>query len=208
MLHRIAAALALTVCLFGCARKAPPADETAAANPAAANPAAAADPAAAPAAAPAPAPAPAPIDHPGTPEGARALLAAFTAPGANTTALSAALRPTAADYAAVFTADAATKAEQTYAPAWDAGQMHIAPKEGQTEVQLNSATTDQIKAGDPAAQEFPGGYAEIGAQLQPGVTLYRFKFVEPGKDLGMAFDGLAHVNGRWVIFPKPWRALR
>ena len=108
----------------------------------------------------------------------------------------------------MVTADAATKAEQTYAPAWDAGQMHIAPKEGQTEVQLHSATTDQIKAGDPAASEFPGGYAEIGAQLQPGVTLYRFKFVEPGKDLGMAFDGLAHVNGRWVIFPKPWRALR
>jgi hypothetical protein len=25
--------------------------------------------------------------------------------------------------------------------------------------------------------------------------------------LGMAFDGLVHVNGRWVLMPKPWRAL-
>jgi hypothetical protein len=39
------------------------------------------------------------------------------------------------------------------------------------------------------------------------LKIYRFKFVEPGKDLGMAFDGLIYVNGHWRIFPKPWRAL-
>ena len=30
--------------------------------------------------------------------------------------------------------------------------------------------------------------------------------VKPGETLGMAFDGLAFVNGHWRIFPKPWRA--
>lgn len=148
------------------------------------------------------------LDFPGTADGAKALLAKFVAEGADAEALTGALRPTSADYAAVFTGEAAKKAEAAYAPAWDAGQLVVRPKPGQTEVLLFEATTDQIKAGDEAAKDFPGGYAGVAEQLQPGVTLYRFKFVEPGKTLGMAYDGLTHVNGRWAIFPKPWRALR
>ena len=38
------------------------------------------------------------------------------------------------------------------------------------------------------------------------MTLFRFKFVKAGETIGMAFDGLAFVNGHWRIFPKPWRA--
>ena len=45
----------------------------------------------------------------------------------------------------------------------------------------------------------------IHDKIEPGHTIYRFKFVQPGKNIGMAFDGLVKVNGRWVIFPKPWR---
>lgn len=43
--------------------------------------------------------------------------------------------------------------------------------------------------------------------LNKGLVFYRFKFVEPGKELGISFDGLVFVNGRFVIFPKPWRML-
>lgn len=148
------------------------------------------------------------LDHPGTADGAEALLARFVAEGADHAALSAALRPEKADYDAVFVQGASPKAMAAYGPAWEAGQLVVRPKPGQTEVLLFEATTDQIKAGDPAAKDFPGGYAQVADQLAPGVTVYRFKFVEPGKDVGMAFDGLVHVNGRWAIFPKPWRALR
>ena len=42
-------------------------------------------------------------------------------------------------------------------------------------------------------------------KLKPGVVLYRWKFVKPGSTIGMAYDGLAHVNGHWVFIPKPWR---
>jgi len=28
-----------------------------------------------------------------------------------------------------------------------------------------------------------------------------------GKTTGLAFDGLIYVNNRWVLMPKPWRAL-
>jgi hypothetical protein len=145
--------------------------------------------------------------YPGTEDGAKALLAEFAKPGADTATLSKALRPTKADYDAVFMSDLATKADAVYGPAWDGGQMVIAPKAGQTQVLVSSATSDELKSWTGGAAEFPGGWKGVGAQLKPGVTFYRFKFVEPGQELGMAYDGLAHVNGNWRIFPKPWRVM-
>ncbi len=146
--------------------------------------------------------------YPGTEDGAKSLLAEFVKPSADHATLTKALRPTKADYDAVFTPDLAAKADAVYGPAWDGGQMVIAPKAGQTQVLLSSATSDELKSWTGGAAEFPGGWKDVGAQLSPGVTFYRFKFVEPGQQLGMAFDGLAHVNGHWRIFPKPWRAMQ
>jgi hypothetical protein len=146
--------------------------------------------------------------HPGTEDGAKALLAEFVKPGADHATLSKALRPAKSDYDSVFTPDLAAKADAVYSPAWDGGQMVIAPKAGQTEIKLGSATSDELKSWTGGAMEFPGGWKDVGAQLKPGVTFYRFKFVEAGQDLGMAYDGLAYVNGSWRIFPKPWRAMR
>ncbi len=190
--------------LWACGDKAPAGEEAA---PEKAAEAVEGAPEKAPEKAPEAAPPPK-LDFPATAEGAKALLGRFVAEGADTEALSRALRPTAEDYRALFVADAAGQAEKAYAPAWDAGQIVVRPKAGQTEVLLFEATTDQIKVGDPAAESFPGGYKDVAASFAPGVTLYRFKFVAPGETTGMAFDGLAHVNGRWVIVPKPWRALR
>ncbi len=165
-------------------------------------------PLAAPGGPPAPPMAPVTVDFPGTRAGALALLKSFLVPEADTVALSAALRPKAEDYAAVFVGDAAETARTTYAPAWDAGAMHVRPKEGQSALLVWSATGAQIAAGEGDAGEFPGGYRQIADKLKPDVTFYRFKFVRPGETTGLAFDGLVHVNGRWVMFPKPYRALQ
>lgn len=146
--------------------------------------------------------------YPGTESGAKSLLAEFVKPGADNATLSKTLRPTKADYDAVFMSDLAAKADAVYSPAWDSGQLVIVPKAGQTEVKLAHATSDELKSWTGGAAEFAGGWKDVGAQLKPGVTFYRFSFVEPGKDLGMAYDGLAYVNGNWRIFPKPWRAMR
>src|SRR5262249_26735955 len=145
--------------------------------------------------------------QPGTEAGARALLQEFLKPGADTAALSKQLRPTHADYAAVFLGDDADKAEKAYATPWDSGQMVIAAKTGQTELKVFAASSEELKAGTGNAREFPGGWAKVGVSLKPGLTFYRWKFVRPGEDLGMAFDGLVNVNGHWALFPKPWRAL-
>ncbi len=149
-----------------------------------------------------------PEGFPGTADGAKALLTQFLQEGADTAALSAALRPTSEDYATVYVGEAGKKVESAYNPGWDAGKLHIRPKAGQTELLLWGATSEELKSWTGNAAQFPGGYKGLGPHLKPGVTLYRFKFVKPGEKLGMAFDGLTHVNGHWVIFPKSWSVLR
>lgn len=140
---------------------------------------------------------------------ARALLEAFVKPGADPAALTAKLRPAKADYDAVFVPEAAAQLRAAYDPAWDAGGLVVKGKPDQTAVLVWSATSEQLKAWAPAARDrFPGGYQGVARHLRPGVTLYAFKFVRPGESLGMAYDGLVKVDGRWRIFPKPFRVLR
>ncbi len=143
--------------------------------------------------------------YPGTADGAKALLAEFVKPGADLPALSKQLEPSKADYEAVFEPSLSSKAETMYEPAWSSGQMVVQPKAGQTEVKLISATTDELKSWSGKAEDFPGGYKDVASHFKPGLTLYKFSFVEPGQDLGMAFDGLVYVNGNWRLFPKPYR---
>jgi hypothetical protein len=144
---------------------------------------------------------------PGTDDGANRLAKEFLKPGADHAALSKQLRPSDADYAAVFDGDFGPKVAAAWTPAWDAGQMVMAPKAGQTEVKVSSATTEELKAGTGNATELAGGWKEVAAKMKPGLKVYRFHFLEPGKTSGMSFDGLIYVNGNWRVFPKPWRAL-
>ena len=153
------------------------------------------------------APAPSLKTFPGTEAGAKALLAEFVKPGADTAGLSAQLRPSLADYKAIFDAPLSAKLDKLYSPQWESGAFVVAPKQGQTVVLIDSATVAELKSGAPPAKEFPGGYKMVSTHLVGSARLYRFRFVEPGKTLGMAFDGLAFVNGHWVLAPKPWRAL-
>lgn len=146
--------------------------------------------------------------YPGTADGAKALLQAFLAPDADYKALSDALRPTDADYEAAFTPEAAAKAKAGYEKPWDDGLMVLKPGDPErTEILIWAATAEELQTKTGDAREFPGGYAQAAPHLKPGTTWYRVKFVKPGERSGMAFDGLVHVNGRWVVFPKPWRVL-
>ncbi len=146
------------------------------------------------------------LDFPGTEEGAQALVAELVKPGADVASLSASLRPDPKDYAAVFEGDAASKVEKSHSKMWDDGKAVFKPKEGQTATLVSSQTTDKMKSGDTG--NCPGGYKDAAAQMKAGLTVYCFKFVQPGESRGMAFDGLVHVNGHWAIFPKPFAALK
>ncbi len=143
----------------------------------------------------------------GNDDGARALLAQFVAPNADHLALTRSLRPTSADYKTMFDAKTASKIEAAQAKDWDSNKAVIKPKAAQTEIKVWSATGADLAKGTGNAKEFPAGYKKVAKHLAPSVLFFRFKFVEPGKDTGTAYDGLAFVNGHWAIAPKPWRAM-
>lgn len=136
----------------------------------------------------------------------RALLDRFFDPLADRAAMTLALKPTAEDVRAVYAEPLAAKLIASYDALFVAGAA-IGPKPGQTQLLTTFTTTAALKRGDPALGEFPGGYADVLPFIVGDVPIARFKFVEPGETLGMAFDGLVHVNGRWVFMPKPWRGL-
>jgi hypothetical protein len=165
-------------------------------------------PASSPSDTPAPAPAPAAASIlQNNEDGARALLSQFVAPNADPIALTRSLRPTSSDYKTLFDAKTAPKIEAAQAKDWNSNKAVIKAKPGQTEVKVWSATGSDLAKGVANAKEFPADYKKVAKHLSPTVLFFRFKFVEPGKDVGTAYDGLAFVNGHWVIAPKPWRAL-
>lgn len=144
---------------------------------------------------------------PGTEAGAKAMLAELVKPNADHVGISRQLRPTSADYKALFDAPTAAKIERVYSKEWDEGNLVIRPKPGQTEVKLFSAKTSDFKTMTGPSKDFPGGWKLVGPHLVGDHTFYRFKTLEPGKDAGMSFDGLVFVNGHWAIVPKPYRGI-
>lgn len=155
------------------------------------------------AAAEAPMPAPEPMSPE---EEARALLEAFLDPQADRVTLTARLKPTPDDVRAVYSAPLAERLVMAYAATFQPG-IAIGPKPGQTEVTLTASTTHALRDGAAELSDFPGGYRDVLGFFAEDVPIVRFRFVEPGQELGLSFDGLVKVHGRWVLMPKPWRML-
>ena len=152
-------------------------------------------------------PAPPPDPYPNTQEGAERL--ALDLRNATTDDLLLSLKPATEDYRAFFDEATAAKAESHYESLWSGS---LPPAMGtdpdQTEVRLWRATTDDIAAWTPEVEAvFPGGYEDLGPHLRPGVTVCKWDYVRPGENAGISFNGLAHVNGHWKVFFKPWYVL-
>ena len=116
-----------------------------------------------------------------------------------------ALRPTEADYQTLFQPEFAKRAFEFYDPFWGSGELFVRPNTGQTQLRIVKADVNDIRAGNAAGREMPGGYKKIIDQFKDDNTIYSFKFLAPGEDLGMSYTGLIHVNGHWRLFPKLWR---
>lgn len=136
---------------------------------------------------------------------AHTLLKQFTDPTVDKAALTQSLRPTSEDIAIIFKPSLAAKIEDYVSKVFGAGS--IEPKPSYTEVLVTVASTSDLIDAGPALREFPGGYKRLRPHLRRNIPIVRFKFVEPGETLGLAFDGLYWVNDRWVLVPKGWRVV-
>ena len=136
---------------------------------------------------------------PPTERGARAVAAQFLASsGADQRAAMKRLRPTQADYLAVYKEPVAGALEAANDRHWEKGET----------LRVSAQRTDDLIDSKPVLSEFPGGYRRVLPYLKRGIPIARFKYVEPGKTTGLAVDGLVHVNGRWVFMPKPWTVVK
>ena len=136
----------------------------------------------------------------------RAFLLRFLDDSEDRGAMTLALKPTPEDVRAVYAEPLASSLIDAYEGLFVPGAV-IQPKPGQTELLSIFTTTGALKSGDAVLAEVPGGYKDVLDYIVGDVPIARFKFVEPGEDLGLAFDGLVFVNGRWVFMPKPWNGL-
>jgi hypothetical protein len=144
--------------------------------------------------------------YPGTEDGARQLLTDLRAGDA--AALTAGLRPTPADYKAVFIDAAAPKAEAGYERLWSTTKAAITADPAATGIELHRATSEDLQQWTKRAEEhFPASYRKIAEQLRPGITIYQWKFTAPTIPVPKVYDGLIFVNQHWVWMPRPWRVL-
>ncbi|MDQ7072222.1 MAG: hypothetical protein Q9M48_16075 [Rhodobacterales bacterium] len=147
-----------------------------------------------------------PADAGGSEDDACEMLMQFFEDGADLAALTAALEPSENDIRAVYSDPLASKLVEGYAKLFTPGTK-FGPKPDQDSLVIVRATTGGLKAGDAVLSDFPGGYGEVLPYMIGDFPIVRFKFVKSGETMGLAFDGLIFVNGRWVLMPKPWRYL-
>ncbi len=138
---------------------------------------------------------------------ARKLVQKFMAPGADYVSLSAAIFPREDDVRAVFGEPLASNLVAFYAKIFQPG-MSIKPKAEHSDFLVWQTTTGRLKKGDPIIGNFAGGIKKVTPYFIKDVPIARFKFAKSGETLGLSYDSLYHVNGRWVLMPKPWRGLK
>ena len=117
------------------------------------------------------------------------------------------LRPREEDWALTFVDEVIPRFQKYYQGLFLAN-VTPAAKVGQTQLRVTAAQAEHLIFRNPLSDRFPGGYKKVAHLFQPGTIWLAWKFTEPGKTTGMAYDGLVYLpDERFVWFPKPWRML-
>ncbi len=118
------------------------------------------------------------------------------------------LRPKDSDYEKVFVGKMVEQVRSAYREVWS-GEMQIPyPSTRQTVIHCAVAPAGMLDHPNELSRNFPGGYAAIASALNPHRVWIAWKYLEPGAQAGISFDGLVWVDDHWAWFPKPYRVLR
>jgi hypothetical protein len=118
-----------------------------------------------------------------------------------------AVGPRDQDYAKAFVPEAVEAARKAYADIWGHAFDMRYPDAGQTVITSEIAPAGMLASDNELSRRFPGGYRRIAHLLQPHRVWVSWKYLRPGADAGMAYDGLVWLDDHWAWFPKPYRAL-
>ena len=118
------------------------------------------------------------------------------------------LKPSKEDCDSVFSTDLAEKVYKYQRKLSREVRIIIRPLlKNQTEYIFWEASSQELFDYTSEARFFPGGYKEVASYLRPDLEFYRFKFIQPGRKLGSAYDVLVYINGKWCLIHRPWAVL-
>lgn len=120
--------------------------------------------------------------------------------------LTAELRPRTEDYARAFHPAVADKARRAYEALW-VSPPRVSSAPSGSQLRLNVAPAGMLAEDNELSRHFPSGYRAIATLLDPHRVWVAWKLIPPGKDAGMAYDGLVWLDDHWAWFPKPYRVL-
>jgi len=120
--------------------------------------------------------------------------------------LTALLRPHVDDYARAFVAEISDAARAAYEALWS-DPPRVASTTIGSKLKLSISPAGMLLEDNELSRGFPGGYRSIAPLLNPHRVWVAWKLIAPGKDAGMAYDGLVWLDDHWAWFPKPYRAL-
>jgi hypothetical protein len=121
--------------------------------------------------------------------------------------LHAALKPRAGDAAKAFLPPHDDRARVAYDALWAAPPPPTPAAPGSRLV-LHLAPAGMLHGDNELSRPFPSGYRRIAGMLNPHRVWACWKLIPPGRDAGMAYDGLVWLDDHWAWYPKPYRWLQ
>jgi hypothetical protein len=116
------------------------------------------------------------------------------------------LQPTEEDCREVLVDEVAGRVAAAYDALWDT-EPAIDPGPDRRELRVRACPASLFSSENPFSHSFPGGYRNAAPYLRHGRVWLAWRYCAPGNQSGFAMDGLVHVRGHWVWFPKVYDAV-
>lgn len=120
------------------------------------------------------------------------------------------LIPRADDYEKVFTRAVVGQAIQVYEKFWrDQENLENlqTPEQSQSQIVTSIVPAGFFSFDNEFISGFPQGYRRIAAYLNPHRVWVAWKYLKPGQQSGLAYNGLVWIDDHWAWFPKPFKVL-
>ena len=116
------------------------------------------------------------------------------------------LRPRDSDYEQIFSAEAIAPARHYYQSLWQQGFRLQYPSKAHR-IDTYICPAGFFAQDTSLSRGFPTGYHAIAKWLIPERVWVAWRYLKPGTEAGINYDGLVFVDDHWVWLPKPYRAL-
>jgi hypothetical protein len=133
------------------------------------------------------------------------VLASLAGPGGATEVE--ALRPRAEDFPRIFRPEIAEAARAAYEDLWRSPPRVEPLASSSVELEVVACPAGMLGEENELSRRFPGGYRSLAPLLMTDRVWFVWRYLRPGAEAGMRYDGLVRIDDRWVWLPKPYRVV-